>query len=274
MGSDYTDGQRVQHYHARAIPFRRLDRFGIGRRIRSNPRAGKRDSSARGGLVWKIIAADSAPGHARGLLRAWTGWERLSEMLWPTADVPESPHKLVRIRVERFRRAAVTLPGGVEITRGAFVGELHCNNRALLRLMQDGRNPFAACREDLRGLAAWIQNDPMGRRLIALHASTILAKGAKRFGFTVVNTPITLRRRMERIFFTGLLLLYSREGLERLRHGTTAHVYPRDIWITRHELIRLYFEHNGRERGRTVGEAEFDDQDQPAQVARPNTSER
>jgi hypothetical protein len=182
--------------------------------------------------------------------------------------VPESPHKLVRIRVERYRRAPVALPGAVEVTRRAFVGELHCNTRALWRLILSGRNPFAACREDLRGLAKWIQADPIGRRVIALHASTILAKGARRFGFMVMDTPVTIRRRMERIFFTGLLLLYSREGLERLRRGTTPHVYPRDIWITRHELLRLYSAPNDRDKARAARAARFDEQDELAQAAR------
>ena len=243
MSTDYTYGKRVQHHSWDSAVTARFDRFGIGRPInwnRRNTRTASRPKWSAGDLAWKIIAADSVPGHARGLLKAWTGWERLSETLWPTLDVSQAPHGLVRIRVESYRQALVTLPGGVTVVRGDPVGELHCNNRALLRLIRSGRNPFAACRDDLRGLAAWAQTDPIGRQVVALHACTILAKGASRFGFITMDTPITIRRRMERIFFTGLLLLYSSEGLARLRHGTTARAYPRDIWITRHDLLRLY----------------------------------
>lgn len=123
---------------------------------------------------------------------------------------------------------------------GAILGELHCNNREILELVRRGYNPFAACREDLKALANWIAQDPTAGHIEAFYACTILAKAADRLGFTVVSKPATLRLRLEKFFFKGLLMLYSPEGLRRIGHGSTPDTYPADVWLSRRELLRLY----------------------------------
>jgi hypothetical protein len=161
------------------------------------------------------------------------------------------------------------LPGGIEVARGATVAELHCDNRSLLRLTRTRRNPFAAFREDLRGLAKWLETDELGRCAVALHGVTILAKAALRLGFIVEERPVTMRRRLEKVFFTGLLLLYSEEGLKRLGYGTTPHTYPQDIWISRRELMRIY---SGRSAGRIIRDARFANRNQPPREPRQGLS--
>jgi hypothetical protein len=120
----------------------------------------------------------------------------------------------------------------------------------MLELVRRGGNPFAACRADFKTLGEWIERDPAVRQIEALYACTILSSAADRLGFTVRRKPITLRRRFEKFFFKGLLLLYSQEGLKRIQHGRTAITYPADVWLSRRELLRLYKDRNSR---RTAG---------------------
>lgn len=164
------------------------------------------------------------------------------------------------------------LPGGLEVAPGAIIADLHCNNRALLRLMLTSRNPFTACRQDLRGLARWIDTDPRGRRIIALHARTLFTKGASRYGFTPVPTPITIHRRLQRIFFIGLLMAYSEEGARRLRHGTTHHAYPQDVWISRKDMLRIYLRSDARNTPRTVHDARTREQSERSETAPTSAS--
>jgi hypothetical protein len=131
------------------------------------------------------------------------------------------------------------------------VAELHCNNRAILQLVRLRGNPFAACRQDLRNLSNWIEHDDFGRQIHALYGRTILTSAASRLGFAIREKPVTLRRRLEKFFFKGLLLLYNQQGFTRILHGSTAQAYPADIWLSRRELIRRY---RTPDRGEQTGE--------------------
>ncbi|MGH7986014.1 MAG: YkoP family protein [Candidatus Binataceae bacterium] len=204
-------------------------------------RTGRTALSPAAQVMWKMIAGGTEPGRARGLLMAWPGWEYISHQIWPTTDIPGAPYGVLSMRVGHYAGEPVTLPGGIVIATDTLVGEIHCNNQAMLRVSTSGRvNPFAACREDLRAIAAWTTRDELGRQVLALNGMTILARGAARMGFSVRETPITLRLRFERMFMTGLLLLYTPDGLARLRRGRTVGEYPQTIWITRQELLRRY----------------------------------
>jgi hypothetical protein len=195
-------------------------------------------------LAWRIIAGGSKPGEARGLLRAWPGWERLAKSMWPVIEIPDARYGILCLRATRYQGEQLLLPDDTKIGTGSLLGELHCNNAAILQLVRQRGNPFAACRQDLHSLSNWLEQDPLGRQIEAFHASTILTTAASRLGFTVREKPITLRRRLERFYFKGLLLLYNQEGLARILHGNTSRSYPGDIWISRRELICRY----GRKR--------------------------
>jgi hypothetical protein len=212
--------------------------------------------SENASLAWRIIAGGTRPGEAHGLLKAWPAWEQLARLLWPVRGIPGAPYGLLCFRITRYRGAPVLLPDATLVTPGAIIGELHCNNRAILELVGRRSNPFAACRQDLKTLSDWIEQDSLARQIEALYACTILSRAVGRLGFTVRPKPVTLRGRMEKFFFKGLLLLYSEEGLARIEHGTTASTYPVDAWLSRREFLRLYHvRHNpGRPAARAAGE--------------------
>jgi peptidoglycan-N-acetylglucosamine deacetylase len=204
--------------------------------------------SENANLTWRIIAGGTKPGEAHGLLRAWPGWEQIERILWPVYTIPGAPYGLLCFRIMPYRGEPMVLPDTTTVAPGAILGELHCNNRAIFELVSRGSNPFAACREDLKSLSNWIVQDRLGRQIEALYGCTILTMAAYRLGFTVLEKPITLRRRLEKVFFKGLLLLYNHEGLERIQHGNTADIYPADVWLSRRELLRLYHDRNEPER--------------------------
>jgi hypothetical protein len=196
--------------------------------------------SEKASLVWRIIAGGTTPGQARGLIRAWLGWERVARLLWPVCEIPGSAHGLLCLRIRPYRGETVILADATTISTGTILGELHCNNHAVLQLVRKRGNPFAACREDLKSLSRWILHDRLGGEIEAFYACTILTKAADRLGFVVRAKPVTLRRRLEKFFFKGLLLVYNQEGLARIQHGSTGHTYPADVWLSRRELLRRY----------------------------------
>jgi hypothetical protein len=197
-------------------------------------------SSEQASLAWRNIARGSKPGEARGLLRAWPGWEHLAKRLWPVSEIPGARYRLLCLRIGRYEGETVVLPDGTTVDCGAVVAQLHCNNDAILQLVRERGNPFAACREELANLTRWIECDDPGRHIVAVCGRTILTTAASRLGFTIANKPVTLRRRLERFFFKGLLLLYNQQGFSRIFQGSTASIYPSDVWLSRAELIKRY----------------------------------
>jgi hypothetical protein len=205
------------------------------------------------GLAWWIISRGTRPGEAHSLLRAWCWWEQLARQVWPVHEIPDAPFGLLCFRIRRYLGEMVMLPDATRVAPGALVGELHCNNRTVLALAKQGGNPFVACREDFRSLSIWIQQDWLARQIEAFYACTILTKAARRLGFIVREQPVTVRRRLEKLFFKGLLFLYSQEGLARIQHGSTPHTYPAEVWLSRRQFLQIYCADHKSGRSAAVG---------------------
>jgi hypothetical protein len=235
---------RVRQTLGRSRPERAQPSNGVAPRIvaRKPPRAGRRAGLSRASVsLFRIIACGTEPGRPRGAFLAWPGWEHIAHRLWPTVGIPNAPYGLLRMRLKAYKGQPLTLPGDTTIGRNALVGELHCNNPALLhQVLRHRVNPYRACREDLRCLAAWAGKDSLGIQVEAFFGRTMLAVGAARMGFAVRDVRKGPWLWLERFFMIGLLLLYTESGLGRLTRGTTVLSYPKEVWISRDQLMKRY----------------------------------
>jgi hypothetical protein len=238
-----TEGERERATKASSL------RAGWCRRAQRNaargdggagPRPSRRGFAPVARLLWRVLARGSQPGSPRGLLLAWPRWEHFSQKMWPTRGIPGVRYDVLRVRFVAYKGATLVLPDGTEIRRGMSVGELHCQNQTLLDLARKGVSPYCAARDDLRYLARWISQPDFGANVQALFGITLLGNAAARLGFSVRARPVTLRARLDRMFMTGLLLLYTVDGLARLDRGATARFYPGEIWLSRRELLKRY----------------------------------
>lgn len=216
-------------------PLRRRWRTAHARRPSAN--LGAPRASA---LMWRIVAHGTHPGDPHGLLLIWPRWEHLMHRVWPRLSIPGARHGLLRVRFAPYRGKPITLRDGATIRPGAIVGELHCDNRALLGIMRARRNPYRACREDLHRLADWLERNDPECHIEAICGVTLLGVAAARLGFLVRARPSSLKARLDRWFMTGLLLIYTIEGMEWLNRGTTVRSLPREVWLTRRRLTAEY----------------------------------
>jgi hypothetical protein len=211
-------------------------------------------ASRAAAMLWQVAAHGSHPGDPHGLLAIMRRWEHFARGHWPMSAIPGRPFGLLEFRFEIYRGDPVTLPDGTGIRPGMLIGELHCNNLAILKLVQRDQNPYPAARKDLQHLAAWMEKVDPAAAIPAFHGVTMLAPAARRLGFFVRELPHNLRARFERLFMTGLLLIYTTDGMARLDKGSTVRTFPREVWLTRRQMRSRYAAGRGRDvRVRGIG---------------------
>ena len=190
---------------------------------------------------WRFIAGRSGGGRARGLLLMWRLWERFASWRWQAPPIPGAPHGVFRLRFTTYRGEPVELPDGTQIMPGDPVGEFHINNRVLAEISQSSRwELLPRSRDDLRALARWTQLPEFPSGIEAFFGITLLSRPALRLGMVIRPRPVTLYRRFERLYMSGLMLLYSHEGQERYNRGDTREMYAEEVWLSKRELLRRY----------------------------------
>lgn len=200
--------------------------------------------SRRVGPGWQFAAGTRA-GRPRGFLRFWRLYERLSLAAVRPQPIPDAPSGIFLVRLTRHHGPGVMLPDGMRIAPGDTVAELHLHNARVPDLATRG-GAFTLLRMmagDLGALAAWIERSAAGEpaaNVRAVVGLTLLGRGASRLGFTVRERPHTLKAWLDRLFMTGLLALYSPQGLARLARGSTYGTYPTEVWMSRTTLLRRY----------------------------------
>jgi peptidoglycan-N-acetylglucosamine deacetylase len=186
------------------------------------------------------LAAGSAGGRARGLMRVWRLWERFASWRWPADPLPGSPYAALRIRRIRYEGRPITLPDSTEIRAGDLIGELHLNNDVLAEIAKVGKwSVMSAVKAELGAAARWASEGD-GREVKALFGETIVARTAVWMGFTLIPGRPTVIGRLKRLYLSGLLQIYNPLGSVRLERGSRGVRVPDELWMSREELLSRY----------------------------------
>jgi hypothetical protein len=186
------------------------------------------------------LGRGSGSGAGRGILRFWLLWESLANWLWPSVPIPGATVNALRIRLTRYCGHPFTLPDGTPIASGDSIAEIHFDNARVAQITH--QRPWAlppALTSDLASLALAIERGEVPH-VKGLTAVTILVSGGKLMGFSPREQPPDWRSWFERLYFNGLLAVYTPDGTQRLRRGSTVDTYPKELWMSSRELDRRY----------------------------------
>lgn len=182
----------------------------------------------------------------RLLVFVWMLWEKCFLWLFHVEAVDEN-NPLLKLRVTEYHRnETLILSDGEEIRKGDRVLELHLDNDTLFRLGADARTSFHLAIQLIRGIEQLlpkvmnlILTKPQYKDVKGLYGISIIHRGTKQLGFTVVDLPEGIFTCVTRQYLRLLMLVVHPHGKERLKTKTDQ-LEPKIIAMSRKELMTRY----------------------------------
>jgi hypothetical protein len=191
--------------------------------------------SKGGGLLKRFEVAilshnPAGAGKARGPLRAWQAWERISNRIHPSSWI--GPGGTVGVRKELHRGRNVTLRDGTVIHPGDTLLEVHLNNARLSEVAAASAgghwDALRAAKRDIRWLMEEVREGGFGE-VHALHGFTQYGLAARWAGFEMREARAGLKSHLDHFFMRGLARIYE-PGTATAPRPVRAGPRPFDVW--------------------------------------------
>jgi len=180
------------------------------------------------------------------LLTCWMMWEWCFERMFRIEPIDRN-NPLLKLRIRKYRgNRVLTLADGEQIRPGDYIAELHFDNELLLQLGAGSQSPMQLAIQLIRRtellmpqIRHIIATDPKYKDVKGLYGVSIIHRGAKKLGFTVMNLPKGMFSFLSRYYLRFLLYVIHPMGKERFREKSELLV-PKIIAMSRKELVDRY----------------------------------
>ncbi|MEX2104577.1 MAG: polysaccharide deacetylase family protein, partial [Bacilli bacterium] len=139
-------------------------------------------------------------------------------------DLIDPNNKLLRLRVKTYKGKPITLDDGLTIYKGDRIAELHLDNESLFRMGTSVKSTLQLAIQMIRQveqllpqISQLILIHPKYKEVKALFGITMIHRGTKQLGFTVVDLPKGLFSLITRLYLKLLLAVIHPEGRHRLQ---------------------------------------------------------
>lgn len=179
------------------------------------------------------------------MLILWIKWERLFNRLFYIQPIDKN-QPFLNVRVRTYWGKTIQLLDGEKIKRGDRVLELHLNNEMLFKMGINSRSSIHLAIQMIRTTEQllpktllFILNHPKYEEIKGLYGVSMIHRGTKQFGFTVIDLPRGLFFFLTKIYLRLLLLVVHPQGKQRLQTKGELLV-PKMIAISTKEFMRRY----------------------------------
>jgi len=182
----------------------------------------------------------------RTLVALWMAWEWCFVKLFRLKPV-DSGNPLFKLRVREYQgKQPILLPDGERISKGDLVAELHLDNYTLFKIGLASRSTVQLATQLIRRtrnllpeIGRLLTTDPSFENVKGLYGITMIHRGSKQLGFTVIDLPEGLFARVTRTYLRLLLYIVHPNGKERLKEKSDL-LEPKIVAISKNELTHRY----------------------------------
>lgn len=182
------------------------------------------------------------------VLRVWLFLDIMVSWYLNSKPLRQDKITTINLRLRRHRGEPVKLDDGSVVNPKDLLIELHLNNTWFLRKRTMMHSPgktgwefLSAFSEDLNYLAKQVSEGIFASEIKAIHARTLLRQdqGSQRLGFTVMDLPNTLWRRLSQFYLAGLRQAYYPERARR-PIAKAKPLVRKEVWMSRRKLLQSY----------------------------------
>lgn len=182
------------------------------------------------------------------VLRVWLFLDIMVSWYLNSKPLRQDKITTINLRLRRHRGEPVKLDDGSVVNPKDLLIELHLNNTWFLRKRTMMHSPgktgwefLSAFSEDLNYLAKQVSEGIFASEIKAIHARTLLRQdqGSQRLGFTVMDLPNTLWKRLSQFYLAGLRQAYYPERARR-PIAKAKPLVRKEIWMSRRKLLQSY----------------------------------
>lgn len=182
----------------------------------------------------------------RALVYVWMLWERCFIRLFHIEAI-DSNNPLLRLRVREYSGSyPILLEDGESIQKGDRIAELHLDNDMLFKIGHDSRTSVHLAIQIIRRVEQLMpqilhlmQTDPAYKDVKGLYGISMIHRGTKQLGFTVVDLPKGMFTKLTQWYLRILMAVIHPQGKDRLKTKSELLV-PKIIAISKKELMNRY----------------------------------
>lgn len=193
----------------------------------------------------KQVSGSEVSWKKKLMITLWIKWESLFYRLFYIQPIDKN-QPFLNVRVRTYWGKTIQLSDGEEIKKGDHVLELHLNNEMLFKMGINSRSSIQLAIQMIRTTEQllpktllFILNHPKYKEIKGLYGVSMIYRGTKQLGFTVIDLPRGLFFFLTKIYLRLLLLIVHPQGKQRLQTKGELLV-PKMIAISTKEFIRRY----------------------------------